>query len=46
MTGEAEILRAYLRGWDDAVRQTLETLKWVPDEQLAEVVRLMRRDKF
>jgi len=32
-------LRAYLAGWDDAIECFLETLSWVPDEQLPFVIR-------
>jgi hypothetical protein len=37
--GDAERLRTYLAGWDDAIRCLAETLIWVPDEQLPVVVR-------
>lgn len=36
---EADILRVYLQGWDDAVNCVYNTLRWVPDEHLVAVVR-------
>jgi len=36
---DAAELRAYLAGWDDAIECFLETLSWVPDEQLPSVIR-------
>ncbi len=42
---DAEPLRVYLQGWDDAQRSLLNTLCYVPDDQLPEVMRLIRADK-
>lgn len=33
-------LRAYLRGWDDALNCHDETMSWVPDEHLVAVTRM------
>ena len=39
---DAERLRVYLAGWDDAYRQLLDTLDSVPGEHLSHVVAHMR----
>ena len=40
MDNDAERVRAYLAGWDDAMKCWRETMSWVPDDQLVAVVRL------
>lgn len=40
MDNDAERLRAYLQGWDDAIECQRQTLAWVPDEQLVVVIRM------
>ena len=41
---DAERLRVYLQGWDDAMRCYDETMSWVPDEHLVGVIRRRRNE--
>ena len=39
---DAERMRTYLQGWDDALACWHETMSWIPDEHLIAVIREKR----